>query len=382
MVATATAPRLTLDDCARLERDRSPKVRAETAVRVARVFAEAEISPHAREIALEIIERLARDIEVQVRRAVSEQLKHCPALPAAITRGLAHDVESVAVPMIRSSTVLDDAELVAIIRDGNPAKQIAVAERVTVSTAVSTALVETRRREVVGTLLANHGAEIAEPAYRAVIADHGDDRTVQNLLVDRPALPIGVTARLIDRVAFALRERLIARHGIPRDVVDNVVDSGREQVLADQAGALTLPAEMDFLVQRLKARGALSTGFALRALAGGDLHLFEATMACHAGIPTENARALIRDTGPEGFRRLYAQAGLPQELYPAFRDALAVALEIRRARPDAWHERDSRRILETLARGSPRIAPGDLETVLAQIARRTDAAQLEAAANG
>jgi len=371
MVTTAATPRLTRHDSARLERDRSPEARAETATRVAQVFADEGISEQAREIALDIIERLARDVEMQVRRAVSEQLKHCPFLPAAIARQLAHDVESVAVPMIRYSTVLDDAELIAIIRDGNPAKQLAVAERATVSPTVSKALVETRRREVVGTLLANHGAEIAEQSYHEVLDDHVADRTIQNLLVDRPTLPIGVTAQLIDRVASALRERLIARHGFPPVMVDAIVDQGRERVLAEQAGTLTLPAEMDFLVQRLKSRGALSTTFALRALANGDLHLFEATMACHASIPSENARQLIRDGGHNGFRRLYNQAGLLPELFPAFRAALDIAREVRRSRPDGWRAQDTKRILETMVRSCPEIAPGDLENVLAQVSRRT-----------
>jgi len=371
MVTTAATPRLTRHDSTRLERDRSPEARAETATRVAQVFADEGISEQAREIALDIIERLARDVEMQVRRAVSEQLKHCPFLPAAIARQLAHDVESVAVPMIRYSTVLDDAELIAIIRDGNPAKQLAVAERATVSPTVSKALVETRRREVVGTLLANHGAEIAEQSYHEVLDDHVADRTIQNLLVDRPTLPIGVTAQLIDRVASALRERLIARHGFPPVMVDAIVDQGRERVLAEQAGTLTLPAEMDFLVQRLKSRGALSTTFALRALANGDLHLFEATMACHASIPSENARQLIRDGGHNGFRRLYNQAGLLPELFPAFRAALDIAREVRRSRPDGWRAQDTKRILETMVRSCPEIAPGDLENVLAQVSRRT-----------
>jgi len=381
MVTTAVQPRLTPDDSARLERDRSPEARAETAVRVAQVFAGGEISAQATEIAVDIIDRLARDIEVQVRRAVSEQLKHCRFLPAAIALTLAHDVESVAVPMIRYSTVLDDAELIAVIRDGNPAKQIAVAERTEVSAAVSKALVETRRREVVGTLLANHGAEIAEQSYLTAIDDHGDDRTIQNLLVDRPSLPIGVTERLIDLVASALRERLIARHGFPPVMVDAIVDQGSERVLAEQAGTLTLPAEMDFLVQRLKARGALSTTFALRALAKGDLHLFEATMACHAGVPTENARRLIRDAGPEGFRRLYRQGGLLPELLPAFRNALDIALEIRRSRPQDWRAQDTKRIVDSLVHSCPQIAPGEVENVLAQVSRRTGTPTVEAFAD-
>jgi len=365
MVTTAVLPRLTPYDSARLEHDRSPEARAETAVRVAQVFAEVEISARAKEVAIDIIDRLASDIEVQVRRAASEQVKHCPFLPAAIARTLAHDVESVAVPMIRYSTVLDDAELIAIIRDSSPAKQIAVAERARVSTVVSNALVETRRREVVGTLLANHGADIAEPSYLSVIDDHGNDRTIQNLLVDRPSLPISVTEQLIDRVASALRERLIARHGFPPVMVDAIVDQGRERVLAEQAGALALPAEMDFLVQRLKARGALSTTFALRALANGDLHLFESTMACHAGIPTENARQLIRDAGAVGFCRLYRQAGLLPEMLPAFHSALEIAMEVRRVRPEEWCAQDTKRIVETLVHQCPQIAPGDLENVLA-----------------
>ena len=93
-----------------------------------------------------IIEILAVDVANEVRKALVEHLKHSPLLPRRLAVSLAHDIEAVAVPILRVSEVFTDEDLIALVRAGNESKQSAIAERRSVSEAVSHSLVETGRR--------------------------------------------------------------------------------------------------------------------------------------------------------------------------------------------------------------------------------------------
>lgn len=354
----------------RLRRDPSPSARAETAAGVAAVFARGGLTEQERSYAIDIIERFAGDVERQVRTALSEHVKLCPFLPASIAQTLARDVESVALPVIRYSEVLTDDDLIAIIRQGSTAKQVTVASRAKVATVVADALVDTGKKNVVGTLLGNQGADIGESAYVKVAIDFVDDRDIHALLIDRPTLPASVSARLTICVSEALRDRLVERHGFPPVPADEIVMHGRDRAIAEIIVPSTSRDEIERLLDALRETHGLSPTFLLRALCKGDLDFFESSLAAIARLPQENVAQLIRDRGTRGFQSLYARAGLPQQLFAAFRTALDMVIEVRAQRPDGWTDEDTQRIVGGLVRNYDDICPENIEKVLSRLARR------------
>ena len=93
-------------------------------------------------------------------------------------------------------------------------------------------------------------------------------------------------------------------------------------------------------------------------------------MAVRAEVSVGNADELIRDGGQRGLMSIYLHAGLPGDLLPAFRIALNAVREITAAGPVAWSEDHSQRIIAQLVAAYDDLAPGHLEAVLAQLARR------------
>ncbi len=366
----------------RLRTDPSPRARAETAAGVAAVFARGDLTDQERKYAIAIIERLAVDVERQVREALCEHLKHCPFLPEGIAMTLARDVETVALPIIRYSEVFSDDDLLAIVREGTVAKQVAVASREHVTETVADALVDTRRKEVVGALLGNRGAEIGEGAYTRVIDAFAADGDIHILLIDRATLPAAITARLITCVSDFLRERLIDRHGFPEALVDEIVMHGRDRAVSGSVAPNTPREEVERLLAALRATHGLSPTFLLRALCNGDLDFFESSLAAISRLPQENVAQLIRDRGTRGFRSLYARAGLPPQLLAAFRTALDVVLEVRAKRPHGWSDTDTRRIVGGLVRAYDDICPENIENVLGRLARRAAAPAHTGSATG
>ncbi len=360
---------LTSEGIERLNADKSPWMRAQTAATLAILFAEGALNERERIYAVSILDVLARDLEQQVRESLSEHVKHCARLPHGIAQKLALDVESVALPIIRYSSVLEEADLMALARDGGTAKQIAVSQRDNLAQAVSDILVDTGKPAVISTLLANETSRIGEASYGKILGVLGGDDKIKALMIERPALPATIVARMVLKVSDSLRQRLIERFGLPQDMAEELTARGRERALSDSIGREATNETMEALTKRLHDDGALTPEFMLRALCTGQLRLFTAAVAARAGVTLGNADELVRDGGQRGMMALYVHAGLPGVLLPAFRAALEIVREKESTGPRAWRDADTQQILSQLIVAYDCLAPGHLESVLAQLGR-------------
>ena len=76
------------------------------------------------------------------------------------------------------------------------------------------------------------------------------------------------------------------------------------------------------MVQHLRQSGQLTAGMILRALLSGNVVLFEEALAELSDVPIDRVTGYIHDRNISGFGALYRKAGLPDQAYPAFREAI------------------------------------------------------------
>lgn len=336
------------EDVKRLLADRSPVTRAETAAKIARDFDRGKITSEQRRIAEDIFRLLVKDAEVRVREALAHNLKDSPTLPHDVAAALARDVDSVALPMLASSQVLTDDDLVEIVRlQGGTQKQAAIAGRATVSERVAGELVEAGDEVSVATLLANTGAHVSDASLGRAVDRFGTDEKVQTAIVGRPKLPMAVAERLVYMVSESLKDQLVRRHELPAALTTDLILQSRERAtigLSADADA----ADVEKLVNQLHENGRLTPSIVMRSLCMGDLGFFEAAMARLAGVPLANARRLIYDEGQLGLKALYEKAKMPPAQYIAMRAATAVARETDYDGGDRDRDRHARRMIERI----------------------------------
>ena len=97
-------------------------------------------------------------------------------------------------------------------------------------------------------------------------------------------------------------------------------------IAADSAGAS--PNGPLALARHLRKCGQLTAGLVLRSLLSGHRALFEAALTELSGMPHERVIGYVRAFRQSGFAALYAKAGLPAGLLPAFRAALEAQQEV------------------------------------------------------
>jgi uncharacterized protein (DUF2336 family) len=358
---------LSTTDVERLLKDPSAEARAEVAAKLAQQVDGNELSQEERAIAEDIVRALSRDAALRVRQALSEHLKESRNLPHDVAVALANDVDTVSLPVLSHSIVLSDADLIEIVRGSGGTKQVAIAARAQVSAAVSEAIVEADQPAALATLIGNDNAEIAEPILQRVLDRHGEDEAIQTPMARRSVLPITVLERLVTAASAGLREILANRTDLPEHLASDLVLDTRERATASLLSPLSQAAEALELAQHLRRSGRLTPPLIVRAICLGDLAFVEAAFAVLADVPVHNARLLIYDGGPLGFKAIYERSNLPREFVELFRIGLRVAQQTDFDGGENDRERHRRRTLERILTQYDEIGAEDLDYLLGKL---------------
>ncbi|MBL28119.1 MAG: hypothetical protein CMM50_11300 [Rhodospirillaceae bacterium] len=349
--------RLSQEDVDRLLSDPSAETRRITATKIARDFGSEVLTESEQKVAQEIIGLLVRDVAVRVRQALSEGLKHNPNVPPDVAVALSKDVDDVATPILRNAFAFSDDDLIEIIKIASPRKLAAIAERDKVSSRVSDALIDHGDENAVACLIANDGAEIDPQSLHRALDRYGESERVHEAMIDRSKLPLVIAERLVAMVSNQMRTRLVTRHELKPETATELMFEARERATMALLSPDADAREVHRLVDQLYRFKRLTPTMVLRALCTGDVVFFESAITRLAGIPEDNVRILVGDTGGIGLKRLYDKAGLPASMFPLARSAIELYQEMqRKGMPDS---RDSyaRLMLERIVSKFDDLAP-------------------------
>lgn len=347
----------------------SAPARGHVATKLGRDLCIGGLSDNHQQILLRILRHLARDVEDSVRIAVVTQIKSSPLLPRSLAMTLASDIEPVAIPILRSSTVLSDADLLAIIIESNATKNQAIADRSSVTQVVSNALIESGDRAVIARLLGNDSAEISARSYESVVDGFSEDQEMLALLGHRPVLPMAIVERLIALVADELRQQIITKHAMPETIAGNLIELGRESALIRNLKTEANVGEVDGLITRLKDQRQLTATLILRALAEGDIQFFEHAIAQLSETTSDDVRSFLYDRGTGGVKMIHRRTGLSDVSFQAIKAAVDLIIDYRGNPSETEISRFQDILIQRLVEAYDRLAPGNLEHVLSQLAR-------------
>lgn len=358
---------LSKSDVERLLSDPSTDTRAVIAAKVAQQVDGKALSAEERAIAEDIVRVLTRDAAIRVRQALADQLKESRSVPHDVAVALANDVEAVSLPILTHSLVLTDDDLVEIIRLSGGAKQAAIAARDHVSAAVADAIVAADEPGAVATLVGNDGAELREETLQQVLDRHGSNDLIKEPMARRTHLPVTVLERLVTAASAGIRDILSKRNDLPSHLASDLVLNTRERATVSLLSPTSPAAEALELAQHLHRSGRLTPSLIIRAICLGDLAFVEAAFAVLADIPVHNARLLMYDAGPLGFKAVFERCRLPAEFFELFRVGLMVAQQTDFDGGENDRERHRRRTLERILTQYEDIGPEDLDYLLGKL---------------
>lgn len=364
---TAYRARLTEIDIRRLIKAGDDDERATAAHKLCRGMDRGDLSDEDREAAHKILRLLAGDAAELVRRALAVTLKSSDLMPRDVARRLAADVDSVALPLIGFSPVFTDDDLIEIVQAGSAVRQTAVAGRPELGRDVAAVVAEVGCEQAVRALAANDNADISEDALGVCVSRFAQSPEVVAALAYRQALPLSVTERLIEIASDAVREHLVTRHAVAPETAIRLAAFARERATVDLVEQASAHADLGTFVANLNARRALTGSLLLRALARGQMTLFEHGLAELAGTPHPRAWLMIHDAGPLGLKAIYDRAGLPPRLFQAFRAGVDTWRTLQAEGVDTAGDDFRHRMLERFLTQRPNAPREDLAYLLERL---------------
>lgn len=373
MSVVALRNSLTNDDIRRLVKGESDEDRAMAARKICRRMDAASLTEVERTAARDILDLIARDAAELVRRAMSITLRQSPNLPRDIARKLAADVDSVATPVLETSPVLTDEDLLVVLQTAETTKRCAIAGRSQVAPIVVHEILDSGDTAAVSVAASNDGAEFDDAAYQRAFTEFCENSGVMDAFVARSQLPLSVTERLIAHVSDVALNRLVKTHALPPQLAVELSEGARERAtldLVDQAG---LAHDPKHFVQQLRLNSRLTPSLILRALLRGHIAFVEHAFAELAGVTHSRAWLLVHDAGPLGLRAVYDRTGMPSRLYPAVRAALDVYHGMEIPQDDAGRAHFRRALAERAITRFQGIPEEDLDYVMSRFDDDMDA---------
>jgi uncharacterized protein (DUF2336 family) len=263
------------------------------------------------ELTYDVLRQLAKDQAVRVREILADALQSLPNLPPDVINRLARDVEiRVAEPVLKSSPVLSDADLLDIINNGPIAGALAaIAKRSSLTEPVSAAIASSEDNLAIAALLANPSAQIREDTLTQ-LCERAPARTEwHEPLVHRPKLPLAAIKRLASFVATRLLEALQAQPAIDSAAAQEIADLVRKRIDAPEAS--DDPATR---VHELSARGELDEPAITAALESGQRAFVVAALAHKAGTDNATVHKIMSAHSAKGMTALAWKAGLSMRL--------------------------------------------------------------------
>ena len=364
---TAFRARLTEFDIRRLIKATDEDERAAAAHKLCRSIDRAQLDDADRDAAQKILRVLANDTAELVRRSMSVTLKSSDLMPHDVARRLAADVDSVALPMIACSPVFTDDDLIEIVRAGSAVRQVAIAGRPKVSRDVAEALSVDGCESAVRTLSSNDNADLSEKAMSRSIDRFGDAPEVVAALSYRQVLPLEITERLIALASDAVREHLISRHAVAPETAIRLATFARERSTVDLVDQAAASADLPRFVAQLNARKVLTPSLLLRAVARGQMVLFEHAIAELSSTQHSRAWLMVHDAGPLGLKAIYDRAGLPPRLFQAFRAGVDTWRQLQAEGADTSGEDFRQRMLERFLTQRPNAPRDDIAYLMERL---------------
>lgn len=323
----------------------------------------------------EVFKVLVDVIEFNTRVKLSERFAVDPNTPPALARAFAaSDAAAVAAPVLARSTALAESDLIASARTQSQDHLYAIAQRESVSEAVTDILIERGERRVIHAVANNDGAGISDGGFGRLVQMSDRDVTLALRIGARRDIPRHHFVKLLESASADVCSKIIGANPKLADVVQgavtDVIDSINGHVRKQSQDYVNAKSR----VKRLREWKELKEGDLHAAAKAQDFERTVTALSILAGCPIELAERAVLNANPGPLQVIAKVAGCSWATTKALlmmevADRRMQKSDVDRARVnfDALEWKTAKRVLEfhearrnaqASLQGAPPIAPG------------------------
>lgn len=263
---------------------------------------------------------VADQIERDIRKILAQRLAQADWAPRAVVNALMMDDIEIARPLLASSPVLQDEDMMRILLEATLEHQIEVALRPKLSGRVSDAIIERGEPATLTALASNRTAQISSEGVRRLVEHSRRIAALRLPLTRHPGLTEGLAEQMYQWVGIALRQSIVARFEIDEDRLAALVDQATTEAATPTALSADSPERDEMerrLIDKLHTAGQLKAGYLVRAIREKRLGLFLHGLAALSGLPAADIRKALADNSAEALYYACAAVGMDRAVFPA-----------------------------------------------------------------
>lgn len=179
----------------------------------------------------DIMEKLAYDLEMQVREELARRIAAESGAPHSLVKRLAFDEVFVARPVLERSPVLTEQDLLELTKCCGQDHLLAITKRKDIGFRLSAVLVDRGEDGVVASLVGNDNARISTTTVEEVAKRAETSEPLQAALIERTDVPREIVMGLLEHVSEKLRHTVLDKL-TDADVenLEDVVDTMRSEI--------------------------------------------------------------------------------------------------------------------------------------------------------
>ncbi|WP_421759708.1 DUF2336 domain-containing protein [Devosia sp.] len=252
------------------------------------------------------------DPSVRVRGALAYGLLHAGDAPRPIILALLQDSPVIARAVAQYSPALVDADLMALVRAGEPTMLLALAMREHLSARVAEALLDVGDRGLTLKLLGRPDIEFSTSALVRLAGGAGlADAEIRGALLARSDLPAEGRFLLVQAVASALRHLRIVKGAIAPQRLDRLLRDATDTALTG-IGEEEAVAGRSPYASELVEREQVSSRVLLHAIVQGHVLFFADCVAELGETPREKVFTLLESGSRAALNALFSRCGLTE----------------------------------------------------------------------
>ena len=259
----------------------------------------------------DVMGRLARDIELNVRVTFGSRLAKLPDAPRGVIRELAFDSAiEVAGPVLRESPQLDEAVLVECSRTMSQGHLLAISGRATLTEPVTDVLIDRGDRAVVTNLADNRGARFSNDGISALMTKTGTDSDIALAVWSRPDIPRQALLKLFVQASAGVRKRLEAADPRKAEQIRSAVGTATDTIQTTARMGSREHVEALAEVQALNAAGKLNEAKLSGFVQEGSFDRLSIALSLMSNLPIGLIERALVDRQQEQFLVIAKAIGL------------------------------------------------------------------------
>jgi len=283
-----------------LAQDNAGKARALIVRRLTDIalLPETQLTPQERQLVDQMLAQLVGHIEVDLRARLAARLAARSDAPSEVIVTLAHDVISVARPLLEKSSALSDSDLVSVIQAQGRDHWVATAKRTSLSSSVTDALIETEESDALMEIARNKGAQFSTAGYERLVGLSEQEPALCDLLIARDDMTPALAHTMFWWASSGLRLEIVNRfttdRRLLREALDDAIGEGMDAFAEDP----DLMRTLSMMAPQRRYGPSLGEEL-LSAARASDLRMVVKLMVQHADIAPQTAAHIVADEGGE-----------------------------------------------------------------------------------